>query len=77
VKLPTVLNEPPKRLRTDYRIGLSAWTDKSLLEEGHFYPYKTMTAEERLWWYARYFDVVEVNNSFYAILSFAKTPPAS
>jgi integrase len=76
VKLPTVLNEPPKRLRTDYRIGLSAWTDKSLLEEGHFYPYKTMTAEERLWWYARYFDVVEVNNSFYAILSFAKTSPA-
>jgi hypothetical protein len=52
VKLPTVLNEPPKRLRTDYRIGLSAWTDKSLLEEGHFFPYKTMTAEERLWWYA-------------------------
>jgi hypothetical protein len=43
VKLPTVLNEPPKRLRTVYRIGLSAWTDKSLLEEGHFYPYKTMT----------------------------------
>jgi hypothetical protein len=42
VKLPTVLNEPPKRLRTDYRIGLSAWTDKSLLEEGHFYPYKTI-----------------------------------
>jgi integrase len=70
------LNEPPKRLRTDYRIGLSAWTDKSLLEEGHFYPYKTMTAEEQLWWYARYFDVVEVNNSFYAILSFAKTSPA-
>ena len=28
-----------------------------------------MTAEERLWWYAQYFDVVEVNSSFYAIPS--------
>jgi len=34
----------------------SAWTDKSMLEEGHFYPYKTMSAEERLWWYSRFFD---------------------
>src|SRR5262249_15771354 len=57
VELPTVLNEPLKPSRTDYRSGLSAWTDKSLLEEGPFYPYKTMTAEERLWWYARYSDV--------------------
>jgi uncharacterized protein YecE (DUF72 family) len=40
-----------------------------MLEEGEFYPRKTMTAEERLWWYSRYFDVVEVNSSFYAIPS--------
>jgi uncharacterized protein YecE (DUF72 family) len=66
---PVILYEPPKRLRTDYRVGLSAWTDKSMLEEGHFYPFKTMTAEERLWWYSKYFDVVEVNSSFYAIPS--------
>ena len=66
---PIVLYEPPKRLRTDYRIGLSAWTDKSMLEEGHFYPRKTMSAEERLWWYSRFFDVVEVNSSFYAMPS--------
>jgi uncharacterized protein YecE (DUF72 family) len=43
--------------------------DKSMLEEGDFYPHKTMTPEERLWWYSRYFDVVEVNSSFYAIPS--------
>ena len=29
-----MLYEAPKRLRTDYRVGLSAWTDKSMLEEG-------------------------------------------
>jgi uncharacterized protein YecE (DUF72 family) len=40
-----------------------------MVEEGQFYPRKTMTAEERLWWYSRYFDVVEVNSSFYAIPS--------
>ncbi len=66
---PLVLYSPATRARTDYRIGLSAWTDKSMLEDGHFYPRKTMTAEERLWWYSRYFDVVEVNSSFYAIPS--------
>jgi uncharacterized protein YecE (DUF72 family) len=78
-----VLYDPPRRLCTDYRIGLSAWTDKSMLEEGQFYPYKTMPAEERLWWYSRYFDVVEVNSTFYALLSpdtsatwVARTPPA-
>src|SRR5262249_11916575 len=57
------------RARTDYRIGLSAWTDKSMLEHGHFYPYKTMSAEERLWWYSRFFDTVEVNSTFYALPS--------
>jgi len=62
VKPPVVLYEAPKRLRTDYRVGLSAWTDKSMLEGRKFYPYKTMSAEERLWWYSRFFDVVEVNS---------------
>jgi uncharacterized protein YecE (DUF72 family) len=79
---PIVLYEPRKRHRTDYRIGLSAWTDKSMIEDGQFYPRKTMTAEERLWWYSRYFDAVEVNSSFYAIPSpetasgwVSRTPP--
>lgn len=66
---PIVLYAPPKRLRTDYRVGLSAWTDRSMLEEGEFYPKKTMSAEERLWWYSRFFDSVEVNSSFYALPS--------
>ena len=53
-----------------------------MLEHGHFYPYKTMSAEERLWWYSRFFDVVEVNSTFYAVPSadtaalwVARTPP--
>jgi hypothetical protein len=33
MKAPIVLYEPPKRQRTDCRVGLPAWTDKSMLEE--------------------------------------------
>lgn len=40
-----------------------------MLETGAFYPRKSMTAEDRLWWYSRFFDCVEVNSSFYAPLS--------
>ena len=82
MRKPIVLYQPPKRVRTEYRIGLSAWTDRSMLAESEFYPRKTMSAEERLWWYSRFFDVVEVNSSFYAIPSIdtttgwaARTPP--
>ena len=48
---------------------MSAWTDKSMLEEGQFYPRKTMSPEDCLWWDAQYSDVVEVNSGFYAIAS--------
>ena len=60
---------PPSPLATEYRVGLCAWQDKSMLDEGHFYPIKSMKAEERLWWYSRFFDCVEVNSTFYAPLS--------
>ncbi len=50
-------------------MGLCAWQDKSMLADGHFYPIKSMKAEERLWWYSRFFNNVEVNSTFYAPLS--------
>lgn len=59
----------PEPVRTEYRVGLCAWQDKSMIDEGQFYPLKTMKAEERLWWYSRFFDCVEVNSTFYAPLS--------
>jgi uncharacterized protein YecE (DUF72 family) len=40
-----------------------------MVAEGSFYPIKSMKAEERLWWYSRFFDAVEVNSTFYAPLS--------
>ncbi len=49
------------------RVGISSWADPALIEEGTFYPRKSMTAEARLKFYASYFDTVEVNSSYYAI----------
>ena len=79
---PLVHYTPPAAVTTEYRVGLCAWQDKSMIDAGHFYPLKTMKAEERLWWYAQFFDCVEVNSSFYAPLSaentvrwVARTPP--
>src|SRR5258705_14001644 len=60
---------PPVPVPTEYRVGLCAWQDKSMVDQGTFYPIKSMKAEERLWWYSRFFDCVEVNSTFYAPLS--------
>jgi uncharacterized protein YecE (DUF72 family) len=49
------------------RVGISSWVDEALIEEGTFYPKRSMTAEARLRHYASYFDTVEVNSSYYAI----------
>src|SRR5919108_1118914 len=49
------------------RVGISSWADPALIESGTFYPKKSMTPEARLRFYARFFDNVEVNSSYYAI----------
>src|SRR5262249_12894228 len=67
--LPLIYYEPPTPLPTEYRVGLCAWQDKSMLEEGQFYPLNSIKAEGRLWWYSQCFDCVEVNSTFYAPLS--------
>jgi len=66
---PHLYYAPSAPVPTEYRVGLCAWQDKSMVEEGQFYPIKSMKAEERLWWYSRFFDCVEVNSTFYAPLS--------
>ncbi|MFD0669598.1 DUF72 domain-containing protein [Ramlibacter sp. MAHUQ-53] len=64
------------------RVGTASWTDKSLIDCGRFYPRKTLSAEERLRFYASRFPLVEVDSSYYAIPSPAnarlwaeRTPP--
>jgi len=52
------------------RIGLSSWTDKSLLQSGKFYPPRASDAEGRLRYYAsRFPDLVEVNSTYYSLPS--------
>lgn len=69
-------------MRATVRVGISSWADPALIEEGAFYPRRSMTAEGRLRFYASVFDTVEVNASYYAlpsarnaVLWVARTPP--
>ena len=45
-------------------VGTASWTDKSLLGSG-WYPKTSMTAEERLRFYASNFPLVEVDSTYY------------
>lgn len=41
-------------------VGITSWTEKTLIESGLFYPAYARTAEERLRFYASQFPIVEV-----------------
>jgi uncharacterized protein YecE (DUF72 family) len=45
--------------------GSCSWTDKTLLDAG-WYPKKTMSAEERLKFYAEHFPLTEIDSTYYA-----------
>jgi uncharacterized protein YecE (DUF72 family) len=47
-------------------VGISAWTEPTLVKAGTFYPKKTMSAEERLRFYASEFPIAEVDSTYYA-----------
>jgi uncharacterized protein YecE (DUF72 family) len=51
----------------ELRVGICSWADPALIEDGSFYPKKSMSADARLRFYASVFDTVEVNSSYYAI----------
>lgn len=79
---PLMLRPSSETSDTKYRVGTSSWLDASLIAAGTFYPAPNMSAEERLRWYSRMFDCVEVNATYYALPSFRnsqawaeRTPP--
>ncbi len=47
-------------------VGTSSWTDPTLVRDSGFYPKRSMSAEERLRFYASIFTAVEVDATFYA-----------
>ncbi|MHB1133303.1 MAG: DUF72 domain-containing protein [Chloroflexota bacterium] len=48
-------------------VGTCSWTDKELIGSGTFYPTPSLSAEERLRFYAEQFPLVEVDSTYYAL----------
>lgn len=50
-------------------VGTCGWADPSLVRCGRFYPPSAVSAAERLRFYARNFELVEVDSTYYALPS--------
>jgi uncharacterized protein YecE (DUF72 family) len=48
-------------------VGISSWTEPTLIKAGTFYPPDAKTAEDRLRFYAERFPVVEIDSTFYSL----------
>ena len=46
-------------------VGISSWTEPTLIRRGNFYPKGVTSAEDRLKFYATQFPVVEVDSTYY------------
>jgi uncharacterized protein YecE (DUF72 family) len=46
-------------------VGISSWTEPTLVKAGTFYPPEAKSAEDRLKFYASQFPIVEVDSSYY------------
>jgi uncharacterized protein YecE (DUF72 family) len=48
-------------------IGISSWTEPTLIAGGKFYPPSAKSAEARLKYYASQFPIVEVDSTYYGL----------
>ena len=48
-------------------VGITSWTEPTLIESGRFYPEEARSAEARLKFYASRFPIVEVDSTYYAL----------
>ena len=48
-------------------VGITAWTEPTLISSGRFYPASARTPEARLQYYASQFPIVEVDSTYYAM----------
>lgn len=46
--------------------GSCSWTDRTMVEESDWYPRRSMSAEERLRYYAAQFPLTEIDSTYYA-----------
>jgi uncharacterized protein YecE (DUF72 family) len=49
----------------EVRVGTCSWTDKTLVKDTDWYPKRTMSAEERLRFYAARYSIVEADSTYY------------
>src|SRR5256885_16749437 len=70
---PMQLAAPIELGRSRVLVGTCSWTDRTLVNEADWYPRRSMTAAERLAYYASQFPVVEADSTYY----FPPTPEMS
>lgn len=51
--------------RPSILVGTCSWTDKTLVKDTHWYPRRSMSAAERLGYYASQFPVAEADSTYY------------
>ncbi|MDO8691150.1 MAG: DUF72 domain-containing protein [Dehalococcoidia bacterium] len=51
----------------EIRVGITSWTEPTLIESGRFYPASARSAEDRLRYYTGQFPIVEVDSTYYAL----------
>ena len=49
----------------EVRVGTCSWADKTLVRDATWYPRKTMSAADRLGFYASRFSIVEADSTYY------------
>jgi hypothetical protein len=60
------LQAPPLQIeKARVIVGTCSWTDPTLVRQTDWYPRKSMTAAERLEFYARRFPLVEADSTYY------------
>lgn len=55
-----------ERREREILTGTCSWTDRTLVRESDWYPRKTMSAKDRLVYYASQFPVTEIDSTYYA-----------
>ncbi len=51
----------------DILVGITSWTEPTLIESGRFYPTSARSAEDRLRYYVGQFPIVEADSTYYAL----------
>jgi uncharacterized protein YecE (DUF72 family) len=64
-KAPTALGPILPIGKSRIRTGTCSWTDPTLVKETDWYPKRSMTAADRLAFYAEHFPLVEADSTYY------------